>query len=459
MADSSLAGNPDIARRVQEQASYLTQKGWYHSIELPDGSVIPGLIGVEQLKERFAKYPIPADLTGKRALDIGAWTGWCSFELERRGAQVVAVDCMDLEEFRAAHKLLGSKVDYRVLDADELSPELLGTFDIVVFFGVLYHLRNPLLALENICRLTTDMALVESYVTDATVPEGERSAKCLMEFYETNELGGQFDNWVGPNIACLLAMCRTAGFARVRLEGTSDVRAAVTCRRRWEAPPKDPTEEPPWIGSAVNNRTNDVYFHKNKDEYVCLYFKSKREGLRKEDLRVEIDGFGVPILDFVDHGGGGYQANFQRPAGLAEGMHEVRMRTAGSLYGNRFQIFVESVHVEPVKKRLAAAPSKAAPSIYNVESNITGNSRFRGYSKEYLCCYFTSEETYLEKEDLSIEVDGNDLPVLLLVQPLEGGWQICTRLPSGMAPGPKPVRIRTCDSPLSEPYGIVLESS
>ena len=270
-------------------------------------------------------------------------------------------------------------------------------------------------------------------------------------------MGGQYDNWAGPNIACLLAMCRTAGFARVRLEGTSDVRAAVTCYRRWEPPPEKPTEEPPRIGSAVNNRTNDVYFHRNKDEYVCLYFRSNREGLRKEDLRVEIDGFGVPVLVLVDHGNGGYQANFQRPAGLADGMHEVRMRTAGSLYSNKFDIFVEpGGHIEPVKKRLSAPPM-TAPCIYKVESNITSTNRFRGYNKEYLCCYFTSEENYLEKEDLAIEIDGIGLSVQLLVRPLEGGWQACTRLPPGLPPGEKSVCIRTFNGPYSESWPIIVE--
>ena len=57
----------------------------------------------------------------------------------------------------------------------------------------------------------------------------------VMEFYETNELGGQFDNWVGPNVACLMAMCRSAGFARVRFEGMLDDRAHVSCFRKWDS--------------------------------------------------------------------------------------------------------------------------------------------------------------------------------------------------------------------------------
>jgi tRNA (mo5U34)-methyltransferase len=86
------AGDPTFHELVQRQVALLSTKGWYHSIELPGGNVIQGMIGVDALRQRLAAFPIPADLTGRRVLDVGAWTGWCSFEMERRGAQVVAVD-------------------------------------------------------------------------------------------------------------------------------------------------------------------------------------------------------------------------------------------------------------------------------------------------------------------------------------------------------------------------------
>ena len=82
-----------------------------------------------------------------------------------------------------------------------------------MFLGVLYHLKHPMLALEKVCELATDMVCVESFVID---DGSDPAAKPVMEFYETTELCGQFDNWVGPNTACLLAMCRAAGFARVQ---------------------------------------------------------------------------------------------------------------------------------------------------------------------------------------------------------------------------------------------------
>ena len=186
------AGNRTFHELVQQQVELLSTKGWYHSIELPGGGVIQGMIGVDALKNRLAAYPIPADLAGKRVLDVGAWTGFCSFEMERRGAKVVAVDCIEFEEFREAHRMIGSKVDYRILDVDELTPATVGLFDYVLFFGVLYHLRNPLLGLERICALTRDTAFIETFVTD------DGSAPCSLEFYETNELGGRSTTGSAP---------------------------------------------------------------------------------------------------------------------------------------------------------------------------------------------------------------------------------------------------------------------
>src|SRR5437016_8447910 len=144
----------------------LQETGWWHSFELPDGTLIRGVCSVEGLKNRIAQFPIPADLRGKRALDIGAWDGWFSFEMERRGAEVVAVDCVEIENFLYAHDARKSRVDYRILDVMDLTPGKLGYFDIVLFLGVLYHLKHPLVGLEKVCELTRDLAIVESYTAD-----------------------------------------------------------------------------------------------------------------------------------------------------------------------------------------------------------------------------------------------------------------------------------------------------
>src|SRR5580692_6768105 len=178
------ARNAETDADIGKLIDKLGKLGWYHSLELPDGRVIPGIISIEQLRTRIARYPIPEDLRGKRVLDIGAWDGWFSFEMERRGASVVAVDSARQEKFFEAKKLLNSKVEYIVEDVCHLSPRDIGYFDIVLFFGVLYHLKHPLLALERVCELSTDLACIESLVIDdPPTPD----AIPLLEFYENSE--------------------------------------------------------------------------------------------------------------------------------------------------------------------------------------------------------------------------------------------------------------------------------
>src|SRR5882724_2774812 len=124
MAEETLrvaAGDAEFERRIQGMAASVASRFRYHSIELPDGSVLPGLQTVEHLRWRLDLFRLPEDLHGKRVLDIGAWDGWFSFECERRGAEVVAVDSIALDTFHEAKELIGSRVEYLTLDVNELS--------------------------------------------------------------------------------------------------------------------------------------------------------------------------------------------------------------------------------------------------------------------------------------------------------------------------------------------------
>jgi tRNA (mo5U34)-methyltransferase len=444
----TLSHDPDFYERTQRQADEIAKRGAYHTLELPNGTVIPGIIGVEALKARIRSFPIPEDLRGKRVLDVGAASGWNSFEMERRGASVVAVDCVEFEEFQLAHKMLDSKVDYRLLDVDELTPEALGTFDYVLFFGVLYHLRHPLFGLERISALTREAAFVESFVIDSGP---DTSPGCTMEFYETDELGGQIDNWCAPNTNCLMALCRAAGFARVVPEHFTDRRAGLTCYRKWEPVPVDAKEEPPRIHAAVNNRTNAALFNPGKDEYICVYFTSPQQ-LTKGQLCIEIDGYGLPVLTMSSSGRNGWQANLKLPALLANGDHEVRMRTTQSAFSN-----VVSIHVgearSPAKEAESCAP-QAAPRIYAVESNLGATTVFRGYKNEYLCVWFESDIKALRHENVIVEVDDRETQVVFLGDVGEGRWQVNSRLPANLTPGSHMLHLRTAASPFSDDVEI-----
>jgi tRNA (mo5U34)-methyltransferase len=436
------AGDRAFEERVQRLADQVHSRFRYHSIDLPDGSVLPGLQPVEHLRWRLDLFGLPLDLRGKRVLDIGAWDGWFSFECERRGADVLAVDCIALDTFLEAKQLIGSKVEYLTLDVNELSARRLGRFDIVLFFGVLYHLRHPLLGLERAVELSTDLVLVESHV----IPSEPRRIPAVMEFYERAELGGQVDNWYGPSPECLVSLCRSAGFAEVELLDVTNQRASVLCRRRWPEPDPVPAKPAPQLHAIINNRTYIAQFHALKDEYLCCYFKSPEKGLTEDAVFVEVDGFGTRVLVIAENGAGddgltGYQANCLRPPGLEPGRHEVRLRTLHSGRSNvaEFTMLDES-------GRECEAPASAplpveAPELCSAEFHSSRDLRIAVNRGGSLVCYFRSEARTISPRDVSIEVGGR-LASADTVSSLGGGvWQANVLLAEPLGEG-SAVRLR-----------------
>ena len=90
----------------------------------------------------------------------------------------------------------------------------LGSFDVVFFLGVLYHMENPLASLRRVASLSNGVAIIETHAI--AVPGYEHLELC--EFYSSAELGGDVSNWWEPNVKALEGMCRAAGFARVEVE-------------------------------------------------------------------------------------------------------------------------------------------------------------------------------------------------------------------------------------------------
>lgn len=453
--------DPAYRACIQKQVVEVSRKTWYHSIDLPGGRVIEGLVPVSVLRQRIEAFPMPADLSGKRVLDIGAATGWCSFEMERRGASVVAVDCVPYPDFHEARDLLGSKVEYHVLDMEEISPAKLGLFDYVLFFGVLYHLRHPLLGLEIVCSLAKEAAFVESFVIDS---QSESDEKPMLQFFPTDELGGQIDNWYGPNPTALAEMCRAAGFATAKLEYRGDRRAGVTCRRRWDLPHGDPALKP-WVNSAVNNRDFDRYFHQGKDEYICLYFNSTEPELNADQVFPEIDGYGAPLLTLADLGRSHWQANLKAPAWLEPGPHPVRVRTLASTFSDTFHIEVlpKGTHKPPVGETELAdflplgQTTEPAPEISEVENSVNETATFHGFRNEVLNVRFRSPDESLTKAQVQVEVAGIGTPVLYLTRLWDNRWQTNSKLPPELTPGIHQVRVRTHRSPFSKGLGIQFE--
>src|SRR5262245_53784126 len=122
----------------QVRAQIATVENWYHRIEVRPGIVTPGIMG-NDASTVVRHLCLPDDCRGLRILDIGCRDGLFSFEVERRGAEVLAVDYMpaDLTGFSVAAQLLGSRVPYLHANIYQLRPEDIGTFDIVLALGLL----------------------------------------------------------------------------------------------------------------------------------------------------------------------------------------------------------------------------------------------------------------------------------------------------------------------------------
>ena len=313
---------------------------WYHSFRLPDGGAVAGEHSLPHLEMRFELLGIPNDLNGKRALDIGAWDGWFSFEMERRGADVVAIDNTERTNFLHARRMLDSKVEYKILDivhdTDRLSE--LGQFDIVLFLGVLYHVKHPLLALERVCSLTRETAIVESCVLDGS--PGDEPDLPGLRFYEYDELRGHSDNWFVPNTTCLLGLCRTAGFADVQLAGKYDERAVVRCSRFFSKTANFARPGPKLL-DVRHFRNYGINFSQNAGDYLTLWLTaSDRAAIQRKDVFVTVGAYDAPTL-WAGRADGCWQVNAILPPGLKAGWHQVRCRLSGTDYSAPLEIAVD----------------------------------------------------------------------------------------------------------------------
>jgi tRNA (mo5U34)-methyltransferase len=212
-----------IEQRVRELGD------WFHNIELRGVKTAPDhfLGDYPAVKWRRFADALPADLGGKTVLDIGCNAGFYSIELKRRGARrVVGIDSDEqyLAQARFAAEISGVDLELRQLSVYEVGT-LGERFDIVLFLGVLYHLRHPLLALDLIHEhVARDLLVFQSMqrgsseieALDEDYPFGEievfdRPGFPRMHFIERRYSGDQTNWWV-PNRACSGALLRSAGF-------------------------------------------------------------------------------------------------------------------------------------------------------------------------------------------------------------------------------------------------------
>jgi len=215
----------DLAARAAELS-------WYHTIELAPGVVTRAFFDT---RPTVAKVPLPADLTGKRCLDVGTWDGFWAFEMERRGAaSVTAIDIEDparwdwppqarfgetndarleyLRTFKSgacafalAKEALGSSVERIDCSVYELDPTIHGTFDVVFLGSLLLHLRDPIRALDRVRGVCGGEAILAESIELLPSITRPRTPTARLE-------GMDQSWWWQPNAAGFRRMVASAGF-------------------------------------------------------------------------------------------------------------------------------------------------------------------------------------------------------------------------------------------------------
>ena len=222
---------------------------WFHNLDLDGVPTAPWHFLGDYPRQKFAGFAhaIPADLRGKTVLDIGCNAGFYSIEMKRRGAsRVVGIDSDDtyLAQARFAARVKGADIELHKMDVYDVG-QLRERFDIVLFMGVLYHLRYPLLALDTI-----HDTVVRDTMIFQSMQRGSRHVEPLEDDYPFSEVE-IFDreafpkmhfvekkycadptNWWVPNRACVEAMLRSSGF---RIESNPEAEVYICKTRNAEA--------------------------------------------------------------------------------------------------------------------------------------------------------------------------------------------------------------------------------
>jgi tRNA (mo5U34)-methyltransferase len=201
-----------VERSADDARQFLRESDcfWHQRFRLGGDVYTPGQNDMDALI-RDAHFP--DDLAGKSVLDIGTANGAVAFEAERRGASRVVATDLGSQSFFGVDGLrdfLQSNVEFREVSVYELTSAFDEQFDVVVFWGVLYHLRHPLLALDNVRALTRELLLLETAVADHELDAGVRALP-LARFYRGGELSADSSNWFTPTIAAVLDWCASTG--------------------------------------------------------------------------------------------------------------------------------------------------------------------------------------------------------------------------------------------------------
>lgn len=264
---SSIRTNGSDGRLKSEIESL---RPWFHNLHLPNGvqTAPENSYGdFPKFKWDDIKHYIPSDLSGMTALDIGCNAGFYSFELAKRGAQVLGIDLdphyLNQAKWATVEMGLESKVEFRQMQVYDLA-RLDDKFDVIIFMGVFYHLRYPLFALDIVTQKVKKFMVFQTLTRpgeEVFTPRPDMSLDDRKELLEKGwptmafiekRLAGDPTNWWAPNHSCIEAMLRTCGLK-------------VTARPGHEMYIAEPDES---LTAVVNNWNRSEYLSALGQEWM-----------------------------------------------------------------------------------------------------------------------------------------------------------------------------------------------
>ena len=206
-----------------EQLQEMNSINWWHQMELGGATTN----GKDLSQWKLSVIDMPKDLKGRSVIDVGAWDGFFSFEAERRGANVLAIDTNEWNEFTDehgrlhtgkkgfdfAHKILNSKVGSEEIEVMDLNKHGRMGADLVLCLGILYHMKDPF----GMCKVMYDITADDGMCILETHTDLENANVPMMAFYPNNECNNDSSNWFGPNPHAVIAMLKAAGFDEVEM--------------------------------------------------------------------------------------------------------------------------------------------------------------------------------------------------------------------------------------------------
>lgn len=206
-------------------------KTWYHNISLNGVPTNPANPSYPESRWKLIEPHVPRDLTGKTVLDLGCNAGYFSIKLRQRGAQVLGVDWYPegIEQARFVADVLELDIEYVCQNIYEFVVNSTRRFDHVLFLGVFYHLRYPLLVLDYLARMTGEKLYFQTIVRDAeargglVIPDnitGDRydlfdDPGFPRMYFVEKDLEGSYNNWFVCNTSAVYGILRSSGFGNI----------------------------------------------------------------------------------------------------------------------------------------------------------------------------------------------------------------------------------------------------